>query len=575
MPLIASKADTMKPHREENREPVQEKYAGHARFWCSFAGFIVLVLLVSAIVWCCKHPLPQHWDEADYLDVTGIDVLRLWSGKLLTVAGRIALKSFGRPPVYRVIALPILAIFGFHTIVARIVSLTCFTLSLWFIYLTGNRVAGKAAGALAVLIFALCPEVIAASMYFGTDASLYLATSALFYFVLTIWDRRNDSRTAWIGLGCAVGFGFLSKASFVVLALPLLGFWLVAGHFEWLGIRSLMLQKKAAVLAALIAGPWWLLNIKSTIQYTQYARGFVRNSLGPRSLGTFMLWLDTVVQCLFGHCIALFISLVIIVFTVTMLAGRRPPFSQYQRAAMIACACGCVPLVLVQLSGTNYLLRHITPAVISLAIAIGILAEQSGWMFSWTGAILSIVLFATQTALIVDPVISPNKQPAELVFANGVLPWQVMAQYDQWDWAPVLNISRDCGFSAPKIVYLGNGRSFDTPQIQFAWISKGLPPPDAVWLWRMEDGMIDWNKVMNAADQSDMVITAPGFVGETAIKEDIDNEHNVEFADRLAHDRQFAPPVTLDMGHFQPVKVQVFVRNVPGCSSQQAAKPGY
>jgi hypothetical protein len=40
----------------------------------------------------------------------------------------------------------------------------------------------------------------------------------------------------------------------------------------------------------------------------------------------------------------------------------------------------------------------------------------------------------------------------------------------------------------------------------YAWISKGLPQPDVIWLWRYEDGLGDWQKVMDAADQNDIVL---------------------------------------------------------------------
>jgi hypothetical protein len=153
----------------------------------------------------------------------------------------------------------------------------------------------------------------------------------------------------------------------------------------------------------------------------------------------------------------------------------------------------------------------------------------------------------------------------DLAFPNSALPWQAMIRFDQWDWTPVRNIGQNCGLTAPKISYLGNGRAFDLPQIQYFWISKGLSQPDVIWLWRYEDGPLDWRRVIDAADQSDIVITAPHFIGEEKIKEDLDNEHNAEFADRLSRDSHFRAPIRLEMGRFEPVEVLVFVKSTLAC----------
>jgi len=169
-------------------------------------------------------------------------------------------------------------------------------------------------------------------------------------------------------------------------------------------------------------------------------------------------------------------------------------------------------------------------------------------------------------------VVFPNKYVVDLGFANGALPWRVMPRFDQWDWEPLRNISQNCGLETPKISLLGYGRPFGPPQIEYPWVAYAtstsrikLEIPEPVWLWHYENGPIDWQKVMGLAEQSDMVLTAPGYIGEARIKEDIDNEHNVEFADRLSHDPLFQTPVHLQMGRFAPVDVLVFVKRTLDC----------
>jgi hypothetical protein len=530
-----------------------------------FAAAAVIIVVTAAIFWSRAHPFAIHWDEADYLNQVGVDVQRLWAGRLLTLGGRILIKTLGRPPAYRILVLPFLAIFGFHVLVARLVSLACFALSSWFVYLATCRIGGRIAGAFAVLVFALSPEVVTASVFFGTDTSLYLATSAMLYYVFVSWSDRSDRPRAWIGLGLAIGLGFLAKASFFVIAFPVLAFWLVAGHYGWLQVPSVTAQKKAAGLALLIAAPWWLVNIRASVEFAQHARGFVRNSLGSPSLGTWMQWLNTVVQSLLGHGLAILIGLVVITYFVRAILRKESLLDPLQRAGLVACACAGIPIILAQLSGTNHLLRHISPAMIPLAISVGLLAEKSGWARFWAGTATSTVLFCGQLLMLVVPVALPNNHPVDLAFPNGAFPWQAMVRFDQWDWMPVRNISQSCGLDAPRISYLGNGRAFNIPQIQYSWISERLPRPEVIWLWRYEDGPLDWQKVMDEADQNDIVITAPGFVGEAMIKENLDNQHNAEFADRLSRDPHFRTPIRLAMGRFEPVEVLVFVKSALVC----------
>jgi len=65
---------------------------------------------------------------------------------------------------------------------------------------------------------------------------------------------------------------------------------------------------------------------------------------------------------------------------------------------------------------------------------------------------------------------------------------------------------------------------------------------------------------LGAVSQSDMVLTAPHYVGQASDKQDLDNQHNAEFADRLSQDARFRGPIRLEMGRFEPVEVLVFLR---------------
>jgi len=559
------------------RETILEQPKPERSLWPFVAAATVVVIIVAAIRWSLAHPFGIHWDEAEYLNLVRVDVQRLDSGKLLRLGGRILISSGGMPPAFRILALPFLALSGFHTTTARLASLAEFGLSSWFIYLATRRIGNQIAAAFAVLVFALSPEVVSASMFFGTDAPLYLATSAMLYYLFIHLSDPSERPSTWIGLGLALGLGFWAKASFFAIALPVLAFALLVDLYNHRSIRGGMSLYKAGATGGGIGASWWLLHVRQAISYAKHAREFVRNSLGPPSLSTWAQWLNSVVQCLVGHAVSILIASVAFVCLWTIVVRRERILDDLQRKAVGACACTALPIILVQLSGTNHLLRHISPAVIPLAIIVGLVASQTGWARSRVSLTASSVLFSAQLLMIVYPVIVPNTVPVSLGFVNGVLPWRVMARLEQWDWKPLQDISMSCGVDNPIISYLGGGRVFDPPHLQSPWVggaatnTSPMKYPYPIWLWRYEDGPIKWQKVMDGAEHSDVVVTAPSYVGDESNKEDLDNQHNAEFADRLSHDPLFQQPIHLKMGQFAPIDVEVFVKSTLGCRTRSNA----
>lgn len=550
-----------------------ERTHAEGRVWLLFAGITVTVITLAAIHWSLDHPYGAHWDEAIYINEVLIDAQRLQHGMLLRLAGRILIKSWGRPPAYRILADPFLALLGFHTGTARLVTLACFGLSAWFVYKATRRVASPAAGAFAALIFSLAPQVVSASIWFSTEGPLYLATSAMIYYIFLCWTDASVDRSKWMGLGLAIGLGLLSKVSFLLIAFPVLGFWLVVDRWSHLGVPTLWSQRKAVLLALLLAAPWWVLNLKPAMTMTESARDYSRHSLGPRSVMMYVRWFDSFYQGQLGYGLAILIGLVAIAYIRKAIVERDTIFSPAQKAALGACFCAGVPLVLAQLLGTNDLLRHISPSVIPLAIAVGVLADKTAWTHSTIWIALSGVLFCAQLAMILSPVLSPNHRLVESGLVNGSLPWQIMARRDQWNWAPVQQISHSCGVDSPRISYLGGGQGFTQPQIEFPWAAQGystnravLDYPEVKWLWRYENGPLDWQKVMGSIEQSDLVLTAPHYIGAMDGKDDFDNRYNAEFVERLSRDPRFRGPIRLEMGRFEPVEVDVFLKQSLVCT---------
>ncbi len=357
------------------------------------------------------------------------------------MARGLLMESNFRPPAYRILALPFLAPFGYHTTLARFSSMACFGVSAVFIYMAVRRIGSRIAAAFAVLIFALSPEVIGASIFFSTEGPMYLAISALIYFIFVYWTEEIPRTRTWIGLGLAIGLGLLSKSSFILVAFPLLAFVLVENFRKHLGIRGLAPIIKSGVLGFLIAAPWWFVHFRDAMWYAKFARSTTRNSLGPHSLSMFANWIWTVFLGLIGPCVGTLIILVALAWIQKAFIAKSLTPDPLRRSAIILCLCAGLPVVLMQLTSTNHLLRYLTPALIPAAIAVGLVVDSIGWATSRTMQTAACVLFLTQLGMIFYPVVFPNKTIVDMGLINGAVPWRVMSQFDQWDWTPLRNLA--------------------------------------------------------------------------------------------------------------------------------------
>ncbi len=562
----------MATSEEKKLSSLQEQTRSEERPWLLLTGILLLPLVIACIRWIFDHPYGIHWDEALYFNNVLRDLHNLQSGNLRQLGSILIGGDSRRPPANLLLALPFVATFGFHTSIARLVTLACWGVSGWLIYKTTRRMGSPAAAAMAVLVFCLSPEVISASVFFSTEGPFFIATSAMLYFASFYWSDEAQPPPVWIGLGLAVGLGFLSKSSFLLIAFPVLAVTIILflRRNQW-SFQALSSFLKAGVLSFVVAAPWWIKNLGSALAYTKYAREQPRNSLGTPSLVTWAKWLFTVVVSLIGPALTILICIVAIVAVRKIVLKKEISLDPAYRAAMTACACAILPLVALQLSGTNHLLRYLCPAVIPFAIAVGLLSDVTGWIRSRAALVISGALAAVQVLMLVTPVAFPNHQPVDPGFYNGGLPWRIMVRFEQWDWQPLRDISQNCGLQKPTIVFLGMGRPLNPPQILYPWFAAGASPsdrngfPEPLWLWRYEQGPFDWKPVMSAAEQSDIVVTAPVFVGQATDRQNLDNQYNHEFAERLAADPLFQGPIRFETGRFAPVEVTVFVKSRFAC----------
>jgi hypothetical protein len=531
-----------------------------ARVWTLFAGAALAVLVMASVAWSHAHPYGISWDESEYFNLAAGDTSALHAQGLGGWREQILYADGGRPPAYRILAMPVFFLFGFSVRAGRLVAIGVSMVSFLLVYLTARRLVPPETAAFTVLLLALSPEVLFASSFFSTEYPLYLATAAMLYVIIGAWDRERATLGGTLGLGLALGVGLLAKSSFVLIAGPLLAVALIAPRVSAIKGPGPAWLLKGTALGVALALPWWWRNAAQAAAFTESARNFVRHSMGPPSLVTNLIWLGAWFQCMLGFGLGLVVVLVGIV-AVRRAAGRGGlGFTPVQRLTLAACAGAVVPLIGAQLVGTNHLLRHVSPTMFPFALAVGILADRTDWARARASLLASGALFTLQLAAIVAPVVVPNSTMVDQARLGGRPPWRVFTRFDQWDWRPLLEVSRIRGLGHPSISYLGSAGAFNASQITYPWRIAGDATGGVTWLWRYEQGPIDWNAVMATADRCDLVVTAPGYVGLLSDKQDLDNQHNAEFVERLGQDAHFTGPIRLVMGRFERVEVVVFVR---------------
>ena len=535
-------------------------------YWQILALIIVIVAFTTAFQWLADHQFAAHMDEAVYLNQVQNDAIALDERGVRGLARSILYQDRAKPPAYRLSVLPITSVWdSFSLTTLRTISLIFILLSLVFVYLTAVSLAGRVNGAFSVIFLTLCPLLLSVNKYYGTELPLIFAVAATFYFLFSVWDREESHWLRWVGLGIALGLGAWSKLTFVFVAGPVMIVAFILSLRRVIIGPSPLFLLKASVLGVVLAAPWWILNVKSMLDYALYAgAGFTRHALSPslweKLMGMPVLYVYQAV----GPTLALLIVGLSIVLIVRHFFVANIKISSKHSSVLWVCLAGVLPIIMLQIIGNNQSVRFIIVTLIPLTLAMGLLLSVNQWLRKPVVILVLTTMFGFQLFQIA---MSPKTDPEQAqraaeergFFGAGPAEVFVYADHAQWDWEPLRKIGLSHDILLPTIAHLGNGTSFSSHHIKVPWIMQGQKIT-AQWLWRYEFGEIDWAQIDDRLLDFDIVLTAPGYKGNPLDKQELDNQHNSEFADRLRQNRRFMPPITLTMGITKPVDILVFVR---------------
>ncbi len=357
----------------------------------------------------------------------------------------------------------------------------------------------------------------------------------------------------------------LAKTSFVFVAAPLIIASFILNQRGLVAFPNPLFLARAIGLGSALTLPWWVLNFRPAVNYASNVWHFERLSAGPPgSLHTLLTWLGLLAQSLLGPGVLL-VLIGILAVHVTTARPIRVHFDGTQKAIVWTCVAAALPLIVAIYLGYGDKQRLVSPSLLPIAVATGVLAVATGLVARRSSRIAVATLFCLQTAAIVAPaVLAPNAGGSNAPALRWLLagPTAVMQRAEQWNWDGLRDLCRARGLRNPSIAYLGNSRVLGAPNIRFAWV-RASEQVRVTLLWHYEQGPIDWGATMTAVDSSDVVLVVPGLVGDPAWKEDLDNQHNAEFLRRMSQRAGFSKPTAITMGRLDPVQVYVFFRNTP------------
>jgi 4-amino-4-deoxy-L-arabinose transferase-like glycosyltransferase len=529
--------------------------AASDRYWQTAAILITGVILAAGVLWASRHATGTDWDEAGYINRVIQDRYVFQAEGLYGLVRTIGCDESQRPPAYRMIVAPITIPFGVSAAGVRYISIAVFAVTLAIIYRLGRRLAGPACGAFIVLLLTTGPTMLLCAVKFGTEFPLYLSVAGSLYFLTRRLQTPQRSLSDVLGLGFFLGLGLLSKTSFVMVAAPMMA---VAFVLAWRGNMpglSPAFVLKAALVGGLLAFPWWQRSWREALAYAQYSSSFARHSLGAFGLPMLIQWFYAFAKSATGIALLLLMVAVLAQVVVSRRALRR--LERPQRAVLWICLAAGVPLLLVQLLGQNHNMRLITPAFFPLGVALGLVASATRWTRARVLTAAATVALVVQAATIALP--SFAALPARDNRTLAIPPSQVLAAHELWDWEALRQACQDRHLTNPALRYLGNGVSYCIPQISHPWVRRNEPATVA-FLWRYEEGPIDWERIRTKLAEANVVITALNYQGLVADKQPLDNAHNGELATVLENDPRFEGPVEIDVGARPPAKIVAFFR---------------
>ncbi len=241
--------------------------------WEAITFSALLILLVMRVVFTGLSPLNLYADEAQYWR---------WGDTL-------EWGYYSKPPMIAWVIHAVTSVFGNAEWAVRLPAAFLHTVGATFIYFLARDMYGPRVGMFASLGYALMPAVILSSVVISTDGVLIPFWCAALW---ALW-RLRSGLGGWgsaLGLGAAVGLGFLSKYAMLYFAIGSVLVLVIDAQsrralFTWKGLAALALA--ATIFAPHLA--WNAANDFKTVSHTVDNANLGGDLINPENALTFLV----------------------------------------------------------------------------------------------------------------------------------------------------------------------------------------------------------------------------------------------------------------------------------------------
>jgi hypothetical protein len=483
---------------------------GIDRAICAASLVVALLALFAAVRWTREHPWPMWFDEANYVIQVFDDRQAFLRGGPIALLKSLVFADSVRPPAYRALAAPIAAATLPSLTLLRMLALGVTMAALVLLWRACRAVASLPSSLLATAMVFATPGVLASGAWYGTEYPLMFAIAWLLHAIV----RRSP-----VGVAGAMALGLLAKTTFVFIGAPAMLLALIAGRHDPKEIRRLLIASACGVIVAL---SWWGWHVASGLEFAQYGRTYQRAAIAaPLSFPAFGTKLRILI---------LGIGIPFVVAIALLLLRRAEAMSSEARRAVLVATAAVVPLVLVAMLSPVFVLRHFAPALLALALPLAVMLDRARPAIRVAVATLALIQGAT---------------------IGASLP-----QVDHTDWTRLRDVIPE---PSPRIAFLGGWPSLSQPEIRYDFMRDGKGDVAATWLWRSDEGEIDWATAMREVMRSDAVLVIPPAALLTRTDyERQDNLHNAELISRVRATGAFEEAVPFRIGTLEPVDALLF-----------------
>jgi hypothetical protein len=451
---------------------------------------LYLAAAVAALAWLRLNRAPPNWDDSWYL-TNSLTLYDAWtSGGLLGLATHFLAALGFKAPLITAPPLPFYRIFGRRWHFAFLVNLAAMLALFAAVSGIGNRLRSARAGLIAVYICATLPLLYGLSRWYMAEYPLAACVALACWLAIVPKDFTRPWVTIALGIVC--GFGMLLKIVFpLFVALPI-GAALIRS-------RSWPALARVSVPCILLAGPWYALHWRATVDYA-IASGYGELATAQRTGAVFSPSVIAGYLRLVAERGVSFYYVAVTACAGVVVLLRR----QFQTLRRISPLAWWLAPFLIFLFGENKDVRYIAPILPAFALAAACLLDSA--LERWRLLIPVVLVF---------PLVSLLALSFHWPYTARDLGYASYYDPNAWLHDEILRAISDNALVRPgekRLVLVGTDRGrFNRENFQLTAVQNRLPLEVQTTAYEK-----DWGQLLNLARASSYFVYKQGGEPESA-----------------------------------------------------------